>query len=205
MAAQPIVLVQGFCTPSLCLLPLESYLGQALGRPIVRLRLGGRVAAQLGRVEASAERVIAALEELARVPGFHHADVVGHSMGGLVATYALKRLDSRRRIRRVVTLGTPHRGTPLALAGAVLFGAFSRGIWQMLPGSAFLRELERWPVPRGSELIAVSAGGDAVVPLDAAHVVPGPRRRNASLAQLDHLGFLHRLESHAFVRSVLAT
>ena len=201
--AQPIVLVQGFCASSLCLLPLETYLARALARPIVRLRLGGRLAAQLGCIKSSATRVIQAIEELARMPGFRHVDVVGHSMGGLVATYALKRLDSRRRIRRVVTLGTPHRGTPLALAGALVFGAFSRAIWQMLPGSAFLRELEALPVPAGSELVAVSAGGDAIVPGDMAHVTERPRHRNATLARLDHLGFLHQLESLAFIRSAL--
>ncbi|MFL5336103.1 MAG: lipase family alpha/beta hydrolase [Geminicoccaceae bacterium] len=40
--------------------------------------------------------------------------LVGHSMGGLDARYAGSRLDRGRRISHVVTLGTPHRGTPLA-------------------------------------------------------------------------------------------
>jgi pimeloyl-ACP methyl ester carboxylesterase len=202
--AQPIVLLQGFAASSLVLRPLESYLTQALGRPVVRVRLGGRIAPQLGCIRSSAERVIAALDELARVRGFRHADVVGHSMGGLVATYALKKLDSRRRIRRVITLGAPHRGTPLALAGALVFGAFSQALWQMVPGSSFLRELDELPVPAGSELVAVSAGGDAVVPRGFAHVLPGPGHRNAMLARLDHLGFLHQRESLSFVRTALA-
>src|SRR5215213_9458500 len=40
--------------------------------------------------------------------------LVGHSMGGLDARFAASRLDPGRRIGHVVTLGTPHRGTPLA-------------------------------------------------------------------------------------------
>jgi triacylglycerol lipase len=205
MTAQPIVLVQGFCATNVCLRWLESYLERSLERPIVRVRLGGRLATPFGCIRASAQIVADAIEKLARAPGFNHADLVGHSMGGLVATYALKRLDERRRIRRVVTLGTPHRGTPLAFAGALLFGAFSRAIWQMVPGSDFLRELEELPVPPGSELIAVGAGEDAIVPVEFAQVSPAPRHRNATLKSLDHLGFLHRLESLAFVRSALAT
>jgi pimeloyl-ACP methyl ester carboxylesterase len=203
--AQPIVLLQGFAASSLVMLPLEEHLVRTLGRPVVRVRLGGAIAAQLGDIRASAERVAETLRRLARIPGFRYADVVGHSMGGLVATYTLKRLDPERRIRRVITLGTPHRGTPIALAGALVLGAFSRAIWQMLPGSSFLRELEALPVPSGSELIAVSAEADAVVPRTFARVAPDLRHRNATLAEVDHLGFLHHPDSHAFVGTALAS
>ncbi|MGH2897080.1 MAG: esterase/lipase family protein, partial [Solirubrobacteraceae bacterium] len=151
-----------------------------------------------------AERVAQVLDELSALPGFREADLVGHSMGGLVATYVLKRLDRARRIRRVITLGTPHRGTPLALAGALVFGAFSRAIWQMVPGSALLRELAELPVPPGAELIAVGAASDAVVPHGFARVQGGPRHRNELLGRLDHLGFLHARESLQFVGAALA-
>jgi triacylglycerol lipase len=40
--------------------------------------------------------------------------LVGHSMGGLDARYAATHLDPQRRIRQIVTVATPHRGTPLA-------------------------------------------------------------------------------------------
>jgi triacylglycerol esterase/lipase EstA (alpha/beta hydrolase family) len=202
--AQPIVLLQGFAASSRVLLPLEDHLRRGLGRPVVRVRLGRRLPVQLGDIRRSAERVAAALDALARVPGFRHADLVGHSMGGLVATYVLKRLVRAGRIRRVITLGTPHRGTPLALAGALLLGAFSRALWQMVPGSPLLRELEALPVPDGSELIAIDAERDAVVPRGFARVPAAPRHRNATLARLDHLGFLHARESLRFVGEALA-
>lgn len=40
--------------------------------------------------------------------------LVGHSMGGLDARYVASRLDPRRRVAHVVTIGTPHRGTAAA-------------------------------------------------------------------------------------------
>jgi len=203
-SAQPIVLLQGFAASSLVLVPLERYLTRRLLRPVVRLRLGGALSLHLGDIRSSAEQVAKTLDELARVPGFRYVDVVGHSMGGLVATYLLKRLDSQRRIRRVITLGTPHRGAPLALAGALLFGAFSRAIWQMLPGSSLLRELQALPVPPGSELIAVSAAGDLVVPNACAHLAAEPGHRNENLAEVDHLGLLHHARCHQFVETALA-
>jgi triacylglycerol lipase len=45
--------------------------------------------------------------------------IVAHSMGGLDARYAIARLGLAERVAALVTVATPHRGTPLAvLAGA---------------------------------------------------------------------------------------
>ena len=41
--------------------------------------------------------------------------LVGHSMGGLVARYFLECLDGWRDTRRLVTFGTPYRGSLNAL------------------------------------------------------------------------------------------
>ncbi|MGF1561221.1 MAG: lipase family alpha/beta hydrolase [Geminicoccaceae bacterium] len=45
---------------------------------------------------------------------FERCVVVGHSMGGLDARYLAHALDPDRRIRMIVTLGTPHHGSALA-------------------------------------------------------------------------------------------
>jgi triacylglycerol lipase len=64
-------------------------------------------------------------------------DLIGFSMGGLVCRYYVQRLGGLHRIRRLITLATPHRGSWLAhllpLPAAV----------QMRPGSAFLDDLNR--------------------------------------------------------------
>ncbi|HEY0989668.1 MAG TPA: alpha/beta fold hydrolase [Kofleriaceae bacterium] len=41
-------------------------------------------------------------------------DLIAHSLGGLDARYALTHLGLAGRVRSLVTVGTPHRGTPLA-------------------------------------------------------------------------------------------
>lgn len=50
------------------------------------------------------------------IDALHHEriDVIAHSLGGLDARYALTHLGLSRRVRSLVTVGTPHRGTPLA-------------------------------------------------------------------------------------------
>jgi triacylglycerol lipase len=68
----------------------------------------------------------------------HPVDLVGYSLGGLVARHAVQRLGAP--VRRLVTIATPHHGTWLAhgLRGAA-------GV-EMRPGSAFLRDLASdWP------------------------------------------------------------
>ena len=57
------------------------------------------------------------IEQICRDTGQEQIVIVAHSMGGLVAR-AYLRDHGARRILKVITLGTPHRGTGLARFGA---------------------------------------------------------------------------------------
>ena len=46
--------------------------------------------------------------------GHEQVDLIAHSMGGLDARYALAHFGLASRVRSQVTVGTPHRGTPIA-------------------------------------------------------------------------------------------
>ncbi|MDH6623634.1 hypothetical protein M2271_001426 [Streptomyces sp. LBL] len=76
------------------------------------------------------------IEEICERTGSRQVDVVGHSLGGLIARYYVQRLGGDLRIRTLVTLGTPHSGTrvaPLANAHPI--------VRQMRPGSDLIEEL----------------------------------------------------------------
>ena len=62
-----------------------------------------------GSVAVRAEKLVALLREL---PG-ERVNVIAHSMGGLDARFAISRLGLAGRVACLVTIGTPHRGTPL--------------------------------------------------------------------------------------------
>jgi triacylglycerol lipase len=64
-------------------------------------------------------------------------DLLGLSMGGLVARYYIQRLGGLERVRRFITLSSPHKGTWTA------FLRQNRGARQMRPGSDFLQDLNR--------------------------------------------------------------
>ncbi|HEU4729322.1 MAG TPA: alpha/beta fold hydrolase, partial [Kofleriaceae bacterium] len=57
-----------------------------------------------------ARELVSAIESLPH----ERIDLIAHSLGGLDARYALSHLGLARRVRSLVTVGTPHRGSPLA-------------------------------------------------------------------------------------------
>lgn len=50
-------------------------------------------------------------------PNLGDVNLVGHSMGGLVARYFIENLNDSAEVDRLITLGTPHFGSDLAVAG----------------------------------------------------------------------------------------
>jgi triacylglycerol lipase len=195
----PIVLLHGFAGWSRGLLPLERFLRARTGREVVRLQLG----AGLEGIEPLAQRAARKIDRIAGAARGRAVDVVGHSMGGLVAAYLAKHLDPRARVRRVVTLGTPHRGTALALSGARLFGKLAGSLAQMVPGSEFLADLDRTALPATTSLVSVAGLGDMVVPAPCARLPRRARHHNRSLADADHWGLVYAPDAQELIARLL--
>ncbi|HEY1549752.1 MAG TPA: alpha/beta fold hydrolase [Kofleriaceae bacterium] len=70
-------------------------------------------AVRLPAAKSVPERARVLVEAIAALPG-ERFDLIAHSLGGLDARYALAKLGLAERVRSLVTIGTPHRGTPLA-------------------------------------------------------------------------------------------
>jgi pimeloyl-ACP methyl ester carboxylesterase len=157
--ARPVLLIHGFLANRGSLHMLETCLAEA-GHVVLTFRLGSL---NLRDIRDSAELVASKVESLVAQTGVDRVDIVAHSMGGLLALDYIKRRGGRRRVRRLVMLGTPAKGTwtaILALASAPL----GRAGLQLLPGSAFLRELERIPLPPEVDVVAVTAERDWLAP-----------------------------------------
>jgi pimeloyl-ACP methyl ester carboxylesterase len=110
---RPVLLLHGFLSSRRTFDVLERRLRRDGYGPFT-LDLGG-----LGRtlntrgIDDLADFVRAKVERIyARNPRLGPLTIVGHSKGGLVAAYYVKKLGGWRRTRAVVTLGTPHHGTP---------------------------------------------------------------------------------------------
>ncbi|MDI3405495.1 lipase family alpha/beta hydrolase [Streptomyces cavernicola] len=92
-------------------------------------------------IRGAAERLGRHVEETCERTGQPVVDVVGHSLGGLIARYYVQQLGGDVRVRTLVTLGSPHGGTaavPLMSAHPI--------VRQMRPDSDVIQEL-RQPAP----------------------------------------------------------
>ncbi|MFD8958375.1 lipase family alpha/beta hydrolase [Streptomyces anulatus] len=92
-------------------------------------------------IRAAADLLGLHVEEICARTGHSRVDIVGHSLGGLIARYYVQRLGGDRRVRTLVTLGTPHGGTAVA-PGAGIHPI----VRQMRGGSSVIEEL-RTPAP----------------------------------------------------------
>ncbi|MEU4199536.1 alpha/beta fold hydrolase [Streptomyces sp. NPDC026294] len=81
------------------------------------------------------------IEQVCERTGHSRVDLVGHSLGGLIARFYAQRLGGDLRVRTLVTLGTPHGGTRVA----PLMSAHPL-VRQMRPHSDVIEELAR-PAP----------------------------------------------------------
>ena len=144
---RPVLLLHGFMTGRRSLEVLERRLRRDGFGPF-SLDLGGLARSLNTRgIDDLADLVCSKVERLyARYPDLGPLSIVGHSKGGLVAAYYVKRMGGWRRTRAVVTLGTPHDGTPKAWLGLPI-AMVAHSVLQMIPGSPFLGRLREgaWP------------------------------------------------------------
>ncbi|HEY8147187.1 MAG TPA: alpha/beta fold hydrolase [Kofleriaceae bacterium] len=183
---RPVVLVQGYAMSRAYFLLLTARLGAAGLGPFY-----GYEYWTLGKVASAARRLGEYVEELCR---FHRADgvdLVGHSMGGVVARYYVALGGGGARVKSLVTLGSPHSGTEVSYFGV------GRPVHELMPGSALLARLDAAALPAGVQALAIWSRSDAMVWSEAQAHLPGAR-----MVAFDDLGHLGLLASRRVAREV---
>ncbi|MFE0172744.1 lipase family alpha/beta hydrolase [Streptomyces sp. NPDC059002] len=133
----PALLLHGFIDNRSVFVLLRRALAQHGGRHVESLNYSPLIC----DIRTAAELLGRHIEEICERTGHTRVDIVGHSLGGLIARYYAQRLGGDVRVRTLVTLGTPHGGTrvaPLADAHPI--------VRQMRPGSEVIEELKE-PAP----------------------------------------------------------
>src|SRR3954467_10902963 len=157
----PVLIIHGFLGTRGSMYMLERRLVED-GFVVVSFNLGTLNVRDIRRSAFLIHRKIERI--LAQTPS-QRIDIIGHSMGGLIGLYYVKKLGGHTRVRKLIMMGTPVRGTWAALAGVVTLGLWSTSSWQLLPRSRFLDELAQGPMPPGVDVHTIAAARDWVVPL----------------------------------------
>ena len=179
-AKPPVVLLHGFIDNRSVFVLLRRSLAQHGRQQIESLNYSPLTC----DIRTAAELLGRHIEGICERTGSERVDIVGHSLGGLIARYYVQRLGGDTRVRTLVTLGTPHSGTsllPLADAHPV--------IRQMRPGSEVLGELAA-PSP-GCRTRFVSFWSDLdqmMVPVETARLDhPDLQVHNVRVSGIGHL------------------
>ncbi|MET9646574.1 esterase/lipase family protein [Streptomyces syringium] len=141
------------------------------------------------------------IEEICGRTDQERIDIVGHSLGGLIARYYIQRLGGDTRVRTLVTLGTPHRGTTVA----PLMSAHPL-VRQMRPDSEVIAELSRPAPDCGTQFIAFWSDLDQImVPVETARIDhPDLSARNVRVSGVGHLALPVHWAIAAGIRQALA-
>ena len=126
------------------------------------------------RPGALAEHIAEKIERICARTGLEAFHVLGHSKGGLIAREYVQHHGGDRRVKSLVTLGTPHHGTPTAAVGVWLMGAglLSRSPYDLLPNSPFVRRLREDMFPPHVPMASVYSRHDLVCPWWSSVLVP---------------------------------
>jgi triacylglycerol lipase len=140
-------------------------------------------------VESAAAALGRHVERICQETGHDRVQIVGHSLGGLVARYLVQRLDGDRQVESLITLGTPHGGSRWArLLPTPL-------VRQLRPGSPLLQELAL-PAPGcRTRITAIYSDMDQmVVPSSSGRCDhPDLQARNLLLRGIGHMSLpIHR-------------
>lgn len=169
-----LVFVHGLWASRASFFPLMGYL--RLFKHSRQLSLNYRTAGSIESVALDLKRSIDQQVRGGRI------DLIGHSLGGLVARYYVQCLGGARRVDRLITLATPHGGTYASVYVP------TRIVSELSPGSALLQRLDSRPPPDPVRCLSISAGRDLMVlPSERSFAPFGERLAFDDLGHLDVL------------------
>ncbi len=114
-------------------------------------------------IEEKAQLVHEKVERLCQRYRLNKISIIGHSKGGLIGRYYVKKLGGANRVKTLITMGAPHSGNPWALVGLFSpLALFSRSLWQMYPMSPFIRGLKRGSWPKNVRFVSLYSKEDRI-------------------------------------------
>lgn len=160
---RPVLVVHGFLAPVVSNLPIHLALRRR-GLRTFDAPIPGLNTQDIARSSAIVARRV---DEILVETGADAIDVVGVSMGGLIALHYLRCRGGRSKVRRTVTLGSPLAGTNSAPIVGLLQRLPVTAATQMARASEIVRAIAE-AHDEGDDIVSVYADGDTVVSRESA-------------------------------------
>jgi triacylglycerol lipase len=184
---RPVIVLHGYAMNRANFVPLAYRLARAGLGPIVGFEYW-----TLGRTAAAARQLAWFVEHVQAVTGSPQVDLIGHSMGGVVARYYVALGGGDGAVHRLITIGSPHHGTDVSRIGV---GHANR---ELYVGSKLIQRLAAAPLPQLTRLTTILSNSDALVPASNQAAVPGAER-----VVFDDLGHVAMLGSRRVAREII--
>jgi uncharacterized membrane protein YdjX (TVP38/TMEM64 family)/pimeloyl-ACP methyl ester carboxylesterase len=159
----PVLLIYGFFSSQRSLNVIERQL-VAAGFDVMSFNLGGLFGTFFTQgVMETASFIDYKLKRQMDRHGFNKVHIVAHSKGSLVALWWLLKLGGSKYCDRLVTMAAPCNGSYFTyLALVTPLGFFWRDVWQMRPGSSFLKYLKDSDVPDSLKIFCLYSEKDTI-------------------------------------------
>ena len=159
----PVLLIYGFFSSRRTLNVLERQLVSA-GFDVLSFNLGGMFGTFFTQsVSETAAFIDYKIKRQMERHGFEKVHVVAHSKGSLVAYWWMLKLGGSKYCDKLITMASPCAGSYYTyLALVTPLGFFWRDMWQMRPGSSFLRLLQDSEVPANLKIWSLYSEKDTV-------------------------------------------
>lgn len=204
---RPVLLLHGFGATRRTVAILEQRLRRD-GFCVFGLNLGGLFDTFNTRsIETLAKLVDGKVERFCRRHRFKKISIIGHSKGGLIGHYYVKKLRGTKRVRVLITLGTPHNGNPWAFFGVLSpLVFFARSLRQFTPMSSFIRKLSEGSFPKNVRLVSIYSKEDRICPYKSAMLdIPSKAKhiKNIEIKGMSHADFVMRKTPYSAIKREL--
>lgn len=149
-------------------------------------------------LEAYARQLRDFIENLCLKEGYTDIDAICHSAGGLIFRKYLALWGGEKRIKRLITIGTPHGGSELWRFAPLQGGR------QLKPGGEFLQSLDAALPPAGVEITAISADFDQLVIPNTNARWEAPGVQNHTVSGSGHTRLVFHPETFRIVKEALS-
>lgn len=203
----PVLLLYGFFSSRKSLTVLERQL-TSKGHEVLSFNLGGVLGIFFTRgIIDTAKFIDHKISRQFERHKINKIQIVAHSKGGFVALWWLLKLGGYKYCDKVITMGTPFKGSNLTwLALITPLGFLWRDVWQMRPGSNLIKALDQSSIPKNLKIYCMYSDKDKVATGTKGIFTPIEKSPNITpvpMHHISHFAFLYRRNVSDTIVSIL--